>query len=230
MTLHPSILPPPLPPCRPSTRFYTAPMLDIKLIREQPDSVRQRLASRGAGDDTRIDELLALDEQRRKAIAEVEQLKAQRNRVSKEIGALMGQKKTTEAEAKKQETRAIGERITALDRTVAEVEQARDRLLVGVEADELPLRGHVNPLAKLLGQRRVRGEQAVLKQIGHRHHLHGSAGRLHGVGHRPAAAPAAADQSEADRVVFGGVDMRQDDSRQSGGRRDPAGIFQKLTT
>ncbi len=104
-------------------------MLDIKLIREQPDSVRQRLASRGAGDEARIDELLALDEQRRKAIAEVEQLKAQRNRVSKEIGALMAQKKTAEAEAKKQETREIGERITALDRTVGEVEQARDRLL-----------------------------------------------------------------------------------------------------
>jgi seryl-tRNA synthetase len=104
-------------------------MLDIKLVREQPDFVRQRLASRGAGDEMRIDELLALDEQRRKAIAEAEQLKALRNRISKEIGALLAQKKADEAEAKKKETREIGERIAALDGTVAETEQARDRIL-----------------------------------------------------------------------------------------------------
>ena len=46
--------------------------------------------------------MLKLDEQRRKILAEVEALKAQRNRVSKEIGALMGQKKIAEAEAKKE--------------------------------------------------------------------------------------------------------------------------------
>jgi hypothetical protein len=68
-------------------------MLDIKLIREQPDFVRQRLATRNAGDEARIDDVLKFDEQRRKILAEVEALKAQRNRVSKEIGALMGQKK-----------------------------------------------------------------------------------------------------------------------------------------
>ena len=83
-------------------------MLDIKLIREKPDFVRQRLATRGAGDEAHIDELLKLDEQRRKLLAEVEALKAQRNRVSKEIGALMGQKKIAEAEAKKAETRESG--------------------------------------------------------------------------------------------------------------------------
>lgn len=69
-------------------------MLDIKVIREKPDFVRERLASRGAGDEARIDEVLRLDEQRRKLLTEVEQLKSLRNRASKEIGALMGQKKT----------------------------------------------------------------------------------------------------------------------------------------
>ena len=78
-------------------------MLDIKLVREKADFVRERLASRGAGDETRIDELLKLDERRRKALAEVEALKAERNRVSKAIGALMGQKKVEEAEAKKKD-------------------------------------------------------------------------------------------------------------------------------
>src|SRR5215831_7415314 len=105
-------------------------MLDIKLIRERPDFVRERLATRGAGDEARIDELLKLDEQRRKALAEVETLKSQRNRVSKEIGALMGQKKVAEAEAKKKETRDLGDRITLLDKQAAEAEAARDDLML----------------------------------------------------------------------------------------------------
>ena len=67
-------------------------MLDIRLIREKTDFVRERLATRHGGDEKHIDEALALDERRRKALAEVEQLKAVRNRVSKEIGALMARK------------------------------------------------------------------------------------------------------------------------------------------
>jgi seryl-tRNA synthetase len=105
-------------------------MLDIKLVRDHPDLVRQRLASRGAGDEARVDEVLALDEQRRKLLAEVEGLKSQRNRVSKEIGALMGQKKIAEAEARKAETRQIGDRIGELDRQVAGIETARDQILI----------------------------------------------------------------------------------------------------
>ncbi|MGD0349982.1 MAG: serine--tRNA ligase [Verrucomicrobiota bacterium] len=105
-------------------------MLDIKLIRENPDFVRQRLATRGTGDEARIDDLLQLDEQRRKFLAEVEALKSQRNRISKEIGALMGRKKTAEAEAKKAETRELGDRIAALDRQAAAAEAARDALML----------------------------------------------------------------------------------------------------
>ena len=105
-------------------------MLDIKMIRDQTDFVRQRLATRHAGDETKIDEVLSLDEQRRKDLGEVEQLKATRNRVSKEIGALMGQKKIAEAEAKKVETKQIGERISELDKLVAEVEAKRDALML----------------------------------------------------------------------------------------------------
>ena len=82
-------------------------MLDVRLIREKSDFVRERLATRHGGDDAKIPEVLALDEDRRKFLTEVEQLKAQRNRVSKEIGALMGQKKLTEAEEKKAETKKI---------------------------------------------------------------------------------------------------------------------------
>lgn len=107
-------------------------MLDIKLIREQTDLVRQRLASRNGGDEKFVDEILALDEQRRKLLTEVEQLKAQRNKVSKEIGALMGQKKIDEAEAKKKETREIGDRIVELDKNVAEAEQKLHGVLISL--------------------------------------------------------------------------------------------------
>ena len=105
-------------------------MLDVRFVRENTDHVRERLAARHGGDELKIPEVLALDDQRRTLIAEVEQLKAARNKVSKEIGALMGQKKFAEAEAKKAETKQIGDRITELDAKVKQAEEARDAILI----------------------------------------------------------------------------------------------------
>lgn len=116
--------------CPASRHSYTFAMLDIKLIREKPDWVRQRLASRGAGDEAQIDELLRLDESRRKLLAEVESLKAERNRVSREIGALMAQKKQQEAEARKAQTREMGDQIADLDKRAKETDAARDSLML----------------------------------------------------------------------------------------------------
>jgi len=107
-------------------------MLDIKLIRERPDFCRQRLASRGAGDEAHIDSVLQLDEQRRKLLTEVETLKAQKNRAAKEIGALMGQKKAAEAEARKQETRELGERIAQLDKDAKAADAAREQVMLRI--------------------------------------------------------------------------------------------------
>ena len=107
-------------------------MLDIKFIREKPDFVRQRLATRGAGDEALVEMIVHADEQRRKILAEVESLKARRNRVSKEIGALMGQKKLDEAEAKKKETRDLGDRIAQLDDEARKAETERDMLMLRV--------------------------------------------------------------------------------------------------
>ena len=76
-------------------------MLDIRLIREKADFVRHRLATRHGGDEQKIDEVLALDERRRKALAEVEQLKALRNRVSKDNRRLDGAKETCRSRGKK---------------------------------------------------------------------------------------------------------------------------------
>jgi seryl-tRNA synthetase len=97
-------------------------VLDIKLIREKPDFVRERLALRGAGDEKLIDGILQADDQRRKSLAELELLKSHRNKVSKEIGALMGQKKLAEAEAKKAETRDLGDKIAELENQVAQAD------------------------------------------------------------------------------------------------------------
>jgi seryl-tRNA synthetase len=105
-------------------------VLDIKLIREKPDFVRARLATRGAGDETLIDGILLADESRRKFLLEVETLKSQRNRVSKEIGALMGQKKIAEADAKKTETHDLGAKIAELDELAATAEAGRDELML----------------------------------------------------------------------------------------------------
>ena len=107
-------------------------MLDIKLLRERPDWVRERLATRNAGDESRVGEVLALDEQRRALLAEAEKLKAFRNSASKEIGELMRQKKAADAEARKVEVREAGDRITALDRQVAELEAKREDILLRI--------------------------------------------------------------------------------------------------
>jgi seryl-tRNA synthetase len=105
-------------------------MLDIKMIREQPDAVRQRLATRGAGDETKIDLVVRFDAERRNLLAQAEEWKAARNLVSKEIGALMAQKKAAEAEAKKAESIRLGKNIATLDKAVAEIEQKRDALML----------------------------------------------------------------------------------------------------
>src|ERR1041385_4385986 len=106
--------------------------LNIMLMGDPPVFVRERLATRGAGDAECMDELLRWDEQRRKLLAEVETLKAHRNRASKEIGVLMGQKKTEEAEAKKKEMREMGEIIACLDKDAAKAEAQRNELMLGL--------------------------------------------------------------------------------------------------
>jgi seryl-tRNA synthetase len=119
-----------LPPCDDKVRFYNSRVLDIKFIREKPDFVRQGLATRGAGDERLVDDILRADEQRRKVLGEVEALKAARNRISKEVGALMSQKKVVEAEAKKSETRSLGEKIATLDGQAKAAEAERNELML----------------------------------------------------------------------------------------------------
>ena len=134
-------------------------MLDIRLVRENPAGVREKLASRGGGDEALVDELLRLDEERRSLLTEVESLKSQRNKVSKEIGALMGQKKVEEAEAKKAETRQIGDQIAEMDKAVAIVERERDEILLRIPNrphDSVPVgkSAEDNPEIRVWGERK----------------------------------------------------------------------------
>ncbi len=101
-------------------------MLDIRLIREQPDFVKERIASRG-DDPALVDEVLRLDGQRRELIYQVEQLKAEKNAASKEIART---RDPAERERRIAAMRAQGDRIDALDQEVAAVEDALEQLML----------------------------------------------------------------------------------------------------
>ena len=93
-------------------------MLDLNLIREQPELVRTALKNRQM-DVAPVDDILRLDEKRRGLLIQVETLKAERNAVSKEIGKM---KDAAEREKKIGAMREVGDRISAFDKEVAEVE------------------------------------------------------------------------------------------------------------
>ena len=106
-------------------------MLDLRLLRSDPDSAKAALSKRG--DDTlpgAVDEILAQDEVRRRAIAQVEELKAERNEVSKKIGEL--KRGGQDAEALILEMRSVGERISDLDGVVSGADDRIRELLLGV--------------------------------------------------------------------------------------------------
>ena len=99
-------------------------MLDINLIREQPDVVRKAMKDRQM-DASPIDAILQLDEKRRSRLNEVEKLKAERNAVSKEISQL---KDASAKKSKIEAMRLVGDQINALDKEVAEVESQLNAL------------------------------------------------------------------------------------------------------
>jgi seryl-tRNA synthetase len=103
-------------------------MLDINLIREQPDLVRKALADRQE-DPGRVDRLIELDKKRRLIIQEAENLKAQRNVVSKEIGKA---KDPVERQAKIEAMRSVGEHISQLDEDLRQVEIDLNTILAAI--------------------------------------------------------------------------------------------------
>jgi seryl-tRNA synthetase len=113
-------------------------MLDINLIRENPEKVREALRKRQNSPDP-VDQVLNLDEQRRELIQQVEGLKAERNTVSKEISRMKDQ---PERQGKIDQMRMVGERIDALDQNLREVESQLNEIMAeipNIPDPEVPL-------------------------------------------------------------------------------------------
>lgn len=103
-------------------------MLDLNYVRENIDKVREALSARNA-DTTPLDDFTRADEERRRVIAESDQLNAQRNTASREIGGLMKEGKKEEAESRRAEVTALKERIAELDQLRTQTEASMKDLL-----------------------------------------------------------------------------------------------------
>ena len=104
-------------------------MLDIKLVRSNPDLVRQALRKRGHTEAV-LDELMSVDVSRRRIIAEVEELKRRRNEASMEIARLKKEKR--DAAGLILEMRQEGDRISELDKELSGIEDRQRSLLLGI--------------------------------------------------------------------------------------------------
>ncbi|MGB6894756.1 MAG: serine--tRNA ligase, partial [Dehalococcoidia bacterium] len=128
-------------------------MLALQFIRENPDVVRKALADRHT--EVPLDDILRLDEERRRLLQEVEGLKAERNAAGKRIGAA---RDPAERQRMIEEMRGVSERIDALEPQLREVEERLERLLLEVpnlpdpsvplgadDSDNVPVRSEDEP-------------------------------------------------------------------------------------
>ncbi|EDH0938457.1 serine--tRNA ligase [Listeria monocytogenes] len=104
-------------------------MLDVKLLRNNFDEVKQKLQNRGE-DLGEFEKFCELDKRRRTLIVETEALKSQRNEVSQEIAKLKREKQ--DADAKIEEMRVVGDRIKTLDIELREIDEKLDMILMSI--------------------------------------------------------------------------------------------------
>ena len=108
-------------------------MIDIKLIRENPDLVRENI--RKKFQDSKlplVDEVIALDIENRNTKKEAEALRAEKNKVSKSIGALMAQGKKEEAEAMKKKVSEQADRLKALEEKEVELGEKVKKIMMTI--------------------------------------------------------------------------------------------------
>lgn len=131
-------------------------MLDIRLIRENPDAVRERLATRGGDAYQKIDAILATDQERRSLETRLQGLNGDRKRLSKEIGIKRSKgEDTSDLEA---QVRAIGEEIAVInEQTNRSDEHLRDLLLniPNLPKEDVPVGKDAadNPVIKTWGEK-----------------------------------------------------------------------------
>ena len=108
-------------------------MLDLKFVRENPEVVKQNIRNKFQDNKLPlVDEVIALDARSRNAKTEADNLRFERNKISKEIGALMGHGKKTEAEELKKRVTADSERLTELEAKEAELEEKIKKIMMTI--------------------------------------------------------------------------------------------------
>ena len=105
-------------------------MLDIRLIREQPDTIKARLAARGGDAHLHIDEILACDKERRAAETQLQQLQSDRKRISKEIG--IRKSKGEDTSSVEAEVRVLGDEVAKLNDLSAALDHRQRELLLNL--------------------------------------------------------------------------------------------------
>ena len=106
-------------------------MIDIKFLRENPEAVKENIKKKFQDSKLPlVDEVIALDEESRKTKQEADDLRANRNKLSKEIGALMAQGKKEEAEAMKAEVAAGARRLVELEEKEKELEEKVTKIMM----------------------------------------------------------------------------------------------------
>ena len=99
-------------------------MLDIRFLRENPEVVKENIKKKFQDNKLpMVDEVITLDEERRKAQVEADAIRASKNKIAKEIGALMAQGKRDEAEVKKQEVAKNAQRLVELEALEKELQE-----------------------------------------------------------------------------------------------------------
>ena len=108
-------------------------MLDIKFVRNNPDVVKQNIKNKFQDEKLPlVDEVIALDQRNREIKQEVEALRAEKNKASKQIGAMMAQKKFEDAEAMKKKVAESAGRIDALSEEEKEVEEKIKKIMMTI--------------------------------------------------------------------------------------------------
>ena len=108
-------------------------MLDMKFVRENPDIVKQNIKNKFQDQKLPlVDEVLELDARNRAIKQEVETLRANRNKLSKQIGALMAKGQKEEAEKVKAEVAASADRVNALSEEEKDVEQRIKKIMMTI--------------------------------------------------------------------------------------------------
>ncbi len=106
-------------------------MLDLKFVRENPDIVKQNIKNKFQDSKLPlVDEVIALDAENRATKAEADTLRANRNKLSKQIGALMGQGKKEEAEEVKRKVGEDAKRLTELEEKEGDLEEKIKKIMM----------------------------------------------------------------------------------------------------